>query len=602
MPFVSRSLLRSPRLVAAAAAFAAALPACDGCSHEPKVPFKLGGEDAGNEPALERVADAESRAYESAVDRPKIDGKEIPVDFVRALLAHDLDGDGDRDALLLVHDTVQRLRLVASMRDDSGYQAPTDVAGFTAPGDASCTTSSASLSAIARDKGVLQVALACGDPPRPMPDSLTVLSLEAPPRVYERFEVAGDKETALLSLSLAGKDVDGDGHTDLLLRVARRAEGDADAALELTWFDRASGLSRDVREPETTFAAWASLAREQLPKKPEKARVSAERTLFFENALCRERGAPALIVSGAPGITCGRSAGAASALVTKALADAREKHVADALADYAELAARGQLPSGKPLERLMKALSSLPRREGISLRQGPSAQLVTRPPVHLPSARFISETRLLVHRTQPILYDLERAEELPVNEVIDDLIRDPSGQFLVEDVEREACGGARLRIERAKPPGTPYVHSPAVSTPPITEHAPCAEAGGSSFADSPYHVLGWAPQGVVLSHGREAVIVPLDVQGMPASAPFALPEGSPLPAPLPSGQASPDGARYAELSPAGVLVFQRGADPELWRPDGFGAIALNAREVAISPSGRHVAVVADGTVYVLTRD
>jgi hypothetical protein len=52
-----------------------------------------------------------------------------------------------------------------------------------------------------------------------------------------------------------------------------------------------------------------------------------------------------------------------------------------------------------------------------------------------------------------------------------------------------------------------------------------------------------------------------------------------------------------------VLVFARGAaGPELWRPDVFAGIAQSAREVAISPQGRRVAVVADGVVYVLSRE
>ena len=571
------------------------------------MPFKLGSAgDGGGELPLEQLADAESHAYASAVDRPSVDGKEVPVDFVRALLAHDLDGDGDRDAMLLIHDTAQRLRLVVSMREEDGYQPASDVTGFSAPGDASCTVRTAALSAIGRDKGVLRIALSCGDPPRELPESLTVLSLEAPPRVYERFEPRGDNENALLSLSVRGDDVDGDGHTNLLLRVAD-LEGDsrAEDSLELAWLDRASGLSRDMREPEATFAAWAGLAHEQLAKSPERAISSAARVLFFERALCRERGAPALSVSGSPGIACGKSAGAASALSTALYAHARAKHVAEAIFAYSELAEREQLPRGKPLERLMKALVGLPRREGVTLRQGPSAELAQRPQVHLPAARFLTETKLIVRRTQPVLYDLDSAEEAPLSEAGDDPVRNPSGSLLVSEVERDACGGARLRIERAPRPGAPYVHGAPISTPSITGplDAPCAGAGGTPYNDSPFQVLGWAPQGVVVSHGREVIVVPLDVQGMPASPPFVLPVGAPLPAPLPSGQSTADGSRYAELSPAGVLVFERGAEtPELWRPDGFSALALNAREVAISPSGHRAAVVVSGTVYVLTRN
>src|SRR5690606_19136729 len=40
---------------------------------------------------------------------------------------------------------------------------------------------------------------------------------------------------------------------------------------------------------------------------------------------------------------------------------------------------------------------------------------------------------------------------------------------------------------------------------------------------------------------------------------------------------------------------------ELWRPGGYAAIAERASEVAISPSGRKPAIVADGTVYLLEK-
>jgi len=52
-----------------------------------------------------------------------------------------------------------------------------------------------------------------------------------------------------------------------------------------------------------------------------------------------------------------------------------------------------------------------------------------------------------------------------------------------------------------------------------------------------------------------------------------------------------------------VLIFERHASaPALLRPDGLLAFAGAAQDVAISPSGRRVAVCANGAVYVLTRE
>jgi hypothetical protein len=162
-----------------------------------------------------------------------------------------------------------------------------------------------------------------------------------------------------------------------------------------------------------------------------------------------------------------------------------------------------------------------------------------------------------------------------------------------------------LRIERAPKSGTPYVASAPVATPFVVAGAslrPCKQGPGQGHVESGYQVLGWAPQGAVVARGGEAFVVPLTMAGAPAGEPVALPVETPLPAPLSGGAAALDGTRYAELTPFGVLVFERhGAAPALLRPDGFLTIAGAAEDVALSPSGKHVAVVAHGTTYILTR-
>jgi hypothetical protein len=583
-----------------------ALCGCDGCDKEPKVPFKLGSEAASDaELALVRELDAESQVFGSAVDKPRVDGAELPLDFVRALLAHDLDADGDRDVIALSHDTARRLRLSVSIRDGDAYQPESDVAGFVVPGDESCVLREAGLSALARDKAVLSIALNCGDPQRPLPPSLTLLSLEAPPRLYERFELLGDADTAALTLRAEASDTDADGHTDFLLEVTARDPARAAATLKLAWLDRAGGLSRDMREPEASFAAWASAAQSQLAKTPEQAAATAEQLLFFEQSLCRERAEAQLVVSGSSGISCGPSKAASQALATLVLARCKLQQVLPATWAYAELARRELKPDKRTLERVLGALAQLPHTPGITLREGPRLDPLERPRLALPSARFLTDDQLLLERPVPTLYDLSRSEELPAPAPGDRLFRDPSGQLMVADIERDACGGLRLRVERAPRAGAPYVPGAVVSTPALRPSAgrpPCKQAGAKAHADGGYQVLGWAPQGVVLVRGLEGSVVPLDLQGAPAGEPFALPAGAPLPAPLPSGAGTPDGARYAELSPAGILVYARGGSPpELWRPDGYSALAASARQPAISPSGKRVAVLANGGVYVLSR-
>jgi hypothetical protein len=295
-----------------------------------------------------------------------------------------------------------------------------------------------------------------------------------------------------------------------------------------------------------------------------------------------------------------------SALATAALALAKLKDGPRALAAYADLTRREQKPDKRVWERVVAALAALPSEAGVSLREGPRVEAVIKPRLHLPSARFLDDSHLLLRRATPVLYDLDKSEETPLGTPPDELIRDPGGQLALTAIERDGCGALHLRIERAPKPGTPYVAGAPVSTPFIAPGAslvPCKQGATQGHVDSGLQALGWAPQGVVLARGAEAFVVPLTVTGAPAGEPFALPSETPLPAPLPAGAAVPDGTRYAELTPFGVLVFERhAAAPALLRPEGLLAFAGGARDVAISPSGKRVAVTANDVVYVLTRD
>jgi hypothetical protein len=581
------------------------LSACDACARDPKVPFKLGGGEAGADPNAEAQLDAEARSFESATDRPTVDGKALPLDFVRALIAHDLDADGDRDVVALVHDAVVRMKLMVSMRDAQGFQEPREVAGFSAPGDASCTLQGVSLEAPVSDKAVLAITMACGDPPKTAPAYLTLLALEAPPRSVESVALPSAPEPPF-ALAASAQDADGDGQSDFVLKLRALAEGEGEHTLSLSLLDRASGLSRDPREPETTFAAWASAAQAQLAKQPEQGLKNAERVLRFERALCRERGEAALTFAAARGIACGKSKAVSSALATATLALAKLKDGPRALATYGELERREQKPDKRVWERVVSALATLPSEPGVSLREGPRVEPVLKPRLHLPSARFLDDNQLILRRATPVLYDLDKGSETPLGTPPDELIRDPSGQLALTAIERDGCGALHLRIEKAPKPGTPYVAGAPVSTPLIAPGASlwtCKQGVTPGHVTSGFSALGWAPQGVVLARGPEVFVVPLTVAGATAGEPFALPSETPLPAPLAGGSAAADGTRYAELSAFGVLVFERhAAPPALLRPDGFLSFAGAAVDVAISPSGRRIAVVANGTVYVLTRE
>lgn len=223
--------------------------------------------------------------------------------------------------------------------------------------------------------------------------------------------------------------------------------------------------------------------------------------------------------------------------------------------------------------------------------------------VELPKARFISDTLLFVSRDAPIIYDLTSRTETPAPPSSARVL-DPSGALLVAGLERR-CAGVTVRIERA----TRDADSPdgRIGSALVLSHTlgpDCVDTPQSVQRDNAgFRVLGWAPQGLLLARGAEVRLVPLGLDGRATGEPRALENETPRPAPLPLGRATADGSRYAWLSPFGVVVFAaQGAPPELFRPEGWDAIAGGASDVAISPSGQRLAVLSGGQCHIIAKE
>jgi hypothetical protein len=590
--------------------------ACDGDKDvkDPRVPFKL-GENAGTDarvapPPVEPVG-AQGASYAPPIDQPALDGAPLALAIVRATLLADLDGDGDRDALALA-DAGARTLLHVALREPTGFATPRQVSGFELGLAKGCGVEHASLEALSTDKLVATLLTACGEPSSLGPTHHLLLSLEMVPRVYEHLELppAGAGQPASLAVTAHSTDKDADGHADVVLAftlVAAPAPAGAPAVgvasdpLELTLFDRPSGLTRDVREPETTLAAWASAALAQAAKSPEQAASRAAAVLAMRRALCREGGEPALRIGGAPGFTCGKGASSREAALALLLAHARRGHVAESF--EAHRALMRERPDKKALERAQTALGSLPTEPSVTLREGPAVELTPTAPAHLPRARFLDEDTLFLRRRAPVQFTLSSATETPLAEPSDDLVRDPSGQLAVTAIEH-GCAGYALRIERRPGMTAGYLPQPPVASAPLLPLP--APPGCTSLPeaerrdDGGFEVLGWAPQGVVAARGRERFVVPLSMEGKPTGPARLLEPGAPAPAPLPSGAALADGSTHAQATPYGVLVFgPQGVT--LLRPDGYTSAVTHPVDVALSPSGRQVAVVSGGKVYLLSR-
>lgn len=585
---------------------------CAGCerceSSGPRVPFKLAPNDGGAndlDGSLTGAATSASYGRDAAVS--DLEGATLPWGSVRAVLSIDLDQDGDHDVVALHDDAEGAAHLVVALRDGDRFENPREILRVpTRPELAPCSIDGVALVALSATKAHATFERSCGANKPKEPANHVLFSLETMPRVFEHITQRPTSNTgAPLAIALDTLDSDADGHDDVALTLKPSGYAEPDTALQLVWFDRASGLVRDLREPETTFAAWAAAAKKLAAKSPEQAAERAAMVLTTRRALCREAGAPELWFSGSPGIVCGRGKSEADALLALTESQARLGLVREALDAYRELKRLGGAIDERSLLKVEAALGSLPAAPGIALHRGERVEPLTTPAVHLPAARFLGESSLLLQRSEPVLYDLTSGQMSSSQVPADALVRDPGGELAITAIEH-ACTGFSLRIERAPALGEPYVRLPGASSAvllPESNPPDCGLQSAHRAQNAGFLVLGWAPQGAVVARGGQVRIVPLDLAGKPAGEPRSLDPATPLPAPLPSGAATPDGARYVEATPFGVVIYSvRSAEVELWRPEGYLSLGKSAREAAVSPSGRKVAVVlGDNTFYWLER-
>ena len=581
---------------------------CGRCSDEPRVPFKLPrAGDPAADAASAQAADAAvqaSHVFTPIVDRPQVEGAAVAVTHVHALLESDLDGDGDRDALVLGEDDQQQPRLHVAVREPAGFAAPVVITQFTQAPAPGCGIAGAQLTPLSPGKAVATVTRACSAEAEAAPGtpltSIWLLSLEDTPRVHERIDLpAPASEAPALHAQARSLDADGDGHDDVALDFTLDgARAPAGEPVKLVWLDRPSGLVRDGREPDATLSAWARDAQGFAATEPARAIAQAELGVTLARALCREFGAARVRVSGAAGVACGAMKSSSALLSTLVGALAKRGTLAQAFDAYRTLRDIEPPPDERTLTKAATALSQIKATAGIRLRHVSAVDVPRSPRIHLPSARFLSDASLHVRRSPAVLINLDANTESPAA-TADFLMRDPSGRLIATVIER-SCEGHAVRIERAPPPGSDYVSSPALALASLSSATPASECarGGGRVDDGGFTLLGWAPQGLLAARGSELTLVPLASDGRPLGAPRILAPGAPRPAPLPSGVATSDASRYVEATPAGVLVYG-GGPPALWRPDGYAAIAKGPLEAAISPTGRRVALVAGGSVYVL---
>ena len=405
--------------------------------------------------------------------------------------------------------------------------------------------------------------------------------------MLERFGYVG---AAGDGVTFVAADRDDDGNPDLLVEAQ---VGDARATL--TFRSTASGMARDRGAPEDAIAQLADEARAAIRRNPDTALSKADAALGLYRALCAESEAPRLTLGSNRGIPCGNSVGALRARAVLVAAHARAGHVLEALT-YAE-ALRGVRLREAERRLADDALATL-----TASTPEPHVSVEARPlddrSVRRSSLAFADEEHVLLLGSAPQNVSLADGVASPAFE-IDTRIVDPSGRLVLRAIERR-CDGTVLVVA---PLSSSSLDSPVLDGPVLDGHtalfAPrptpagvaCPEMTAALRADDGGYVpLGWAPQGVLVAHLGELMLVPLDLRGELAGSASVLPLDAPAPAPVLPGAATNDVGHYALLTDHGILVMHRGSEGAsvLVRPTGFVRQGT-AIDVAISPSGRRVA-------------
>lgn len=584
---------------------------CSACEGE-TVPFGL---DAGRPPLRPSAATPSEearrrptgRAFPDGTRRIEVEGAPLVFEgSIRALWADDVDGDGDRDALLVVAAPDGSVQLAFARRDGAAF-SPLEILDRAPPAEG-CAVEEPALAALGERWITARAVVRCLEQPAGSRSELWVVASEPTPRVLEHLAVldAEGRAPGQVELSLAASDHDQDGHEDLVVTAAVSPPGGSAARIPLPWLDRPSGLGRDAAEPERALAERAREALRLLRRQPARALSASREVLALHAVLCREPGRARLRIGGADGISCGSSQGAGRAATTEVRALAQLGQILEALSALERMESPGLAIDEERRRAARDAIAGAPATPGVTLREGPTHEPPPGAALRLPALAFLDEDRLLLRGDRPRVFDLSTGEEEPSEEGADLRVLDPSQAYAVAGIERR-CAGHVLEVVPASSLVAGQVLGSAHSRPLLAPREPPAGAPCPDLTpalrrdDGGFRVLGWAPQGVVATRQGALFVVPLDVSAQPVGPPEALVPGTLPPAPLPAGSITSTGLHVVELRGVGVVVHRVAPTPQarlLW-PEGWARREGEVSDPAISPSGRRVAVLRGGRVLVL---
>lgn len=510
---------------------------------------------------------------------------ELPGGALYALLTEDLDGDEDRDALVLGLNAEGELVLGLGRRQGNAFRSqelasvlPREAVGELAT---LCTVDRAEIRFLSESWAHAEAALQCGEPsqradsggppedPVPVSAHFFIEVGAGTPRVKERFLVARG-----LALTPELGDLDEDGHPDFTLHLT----GPSELAVDLPLKDRAAGLILDPAPALELLSTRLEEAEGAITNDPTGAAEQADRLLAWNRLLCRgfDPATPeAFHVGDQGGLRC-PTAERAGRLDLVARLRAGDFVGAVELLDRMSTSARRAALAGDSVEAAMATIRQSDLTTLEVARSG-DGDLV-----------FRDDATLALLDEPPVRFALPAATRTPDPGV--PAIVDPSGEYSARLSRR--CAGIELEIVDAFAPGPARTRTQVVDLP---APAPCE--GTPEEPTHPWRILGWAPQGLVLgAPGRRRVAGV--VAGPRVESTDDLGLTTPPPAPLRGPRITPNGSVWILETPLGVMRYE-GARMKLWWPEEW-PLGERAEAIAISPDGTRIAIRrADGRTVVL---
>lgn len=627
-----------------------------GCGDDgPLVPFKLQDKGTGagtttGGPAPE-AEPAEGVAYPELTERITVQGHTLSVKghAFRAALEADLNQDQRRDVLLVLQNERGAPVLASALADAEGLGTVEPKGALLGEGE-SCVVESLALSRLSATFVLLRMRAACGEPaelppsaavrqappappepgepspaspghdapaeppaakaPRPVD---VLIRIDGEPSVVERLVIDADapaselpaaEPRASVSAAWSAGDVDADGHIDLTLQLTTKVPGQDAVTLAVRLLDRPSGLARDTSEVEKVWLTLADESKLARRGQPDRAYALATRVVASHAAICRESGEAAIELSGERGIPCGASLAVGRAATIEAAVLARRGKLLRAIAIAREVQRSAVYSlTDNDRERVRYALDE--RTKPVAWRHGPAVTLGAAPAVRRSAIAFLDESRLLSRGVQGALaHDLTSGAEEPASAALAALvIQDPAGKRALTALATR-CDGVHGSVVAATQVVAGLVTGAPIAEPllwPSGLGADACEKEHVVFDDAPeLQVLGWTRAGVVLAADGALYAVAIDdASRARAPEPLAASRAEALSELGPSA-VSPAGIALVPTSAGLVRVGPDGKTALFGWPAGLARAAVN--DVAVSPAGRHLAVLAGGRVHLADAD